>query len=216
MHCTDLKIEIVFCTVPQWSRITTLPYLLNPRLDHHNPLTFSVCCQLVTAPYFISIKMPSGDLDDGIAGTVEAVGGRDRLMLDDCSKTRCHNGQPCLAHLQCSTSFVLSPKYYPAMNQTISNLEGVRSKLFNENETDIFHTHHTYTFHGPLPIEQRQLRIRKYSWWFDIGENSFFFTLKSMKARLVLSEKSKARERKRLRDNEIGEVARMKLFFNIM
>ena len=37
-------------------------------------------------------------------------------MLDDCSKTRCHNGQPCLAHLQCSTSFVLSPKYYPAMN----------------------------------------------------------------------------------------------------
>ena len=31
-----------------------------------------------------------------------------------------------------------------------------------------------------------------------------------MKARLVMSEKSKARERKRLRDNEIGEVARMK------
>ena len=52
-------------------------------------------------------------------------------------------------------------------NQTISDLEGVRSKLFNGKETDIFHTHHTYTFHGPLPIEQRQLWICKYSWWYD-------------------------------------------------
>ena len=109
-------------------------------------------------------------------------------MLDDCSKTRCHNGQPCLAHLQCSTSFVLSPKYYPAMNYSGGtklfqtwNLEGVWSKLFNGNETDIFHTHHTYTFHGLLPIEQRQLRICKYSWWYDIGENSFFFNWKAWK-----------------------------------
>ena len=81
--------------------------------------------------------MPSGDLDDGIAGTVEAVdrregGGRPRLMLDDCSKTRCHNGQPCLAHLQCSTSFVLSPKYHTTRNYSGGtklfqtwNLEGV-------------------------------------------------------------------------------------------
>ena len=43
-----------------------------------------------------------------------------------------------------------------------------------------------------------------------LAKTVFFFKLKSMKARLVLSEKSKARERKRLRDNEIGEVARMK------
>ena len=39
---------------------------------------------LSQAPYFISIKMPSGDLDDGIAGTVEAVGGRREAGTDSC------------------------------------------------------------------------------------------------------------------------------------
>ena len=171
MQCPDLKNEIVFCIVPQWSRIFALPYLLNPTLD----ITHNIFRVLSQAPIFIYFKMwPWWCYCWYSWSRRREGGGRHRLMLDDCSKTRCHNGQPCLAHLQCSTSFVLSPKYYPAMNQTISNLEGVWSKLFNGNETDIFHTHHTYTFHGLLPIEERQLRKCKYSWWYDIGENSFF------------------------------------------
>ena len=32
----------------------------------------------------MSFKMPSGDLDDGIAGTVEAVGGREEGGTDSC------------------------------------------------------------------------------------------------------------------------------------
>ena len=33
---------------------------------------------------FISFKIPSCDLDDGIAGTVEAVGGREEGGPDSC------------------------------------------------------------------------------------------------------------------------------------
>ena len=141
-------------------------------------------------------------------------------MLDDCSKTRCHNGQPCLAHLQCSTSFVLSPKYYPAMNYSGGTKLFQTWKGFDQNCSmgmrQIFSTLTTLT-HSTGSCQLSNDNCKCVNILDDmILAKTVFFKLKSMKARLVLSEKSKARERKRLRDNEIGEVARMKLFFNIM
>ena len=73
-----------------------------------------MCCHRRLISYLL--KCPAVTLMMVLLVQLREGGGRPRLMLDDCSKTRCHNGQPCLAHLQCSTSFVLSPKYYPAMN----------------------------------------------------------------------------------------------------
>ena len=85
---------------------------------------------------------------------------------------------PSVLNIVCPFPKILSNQELFRWNQTISDLEGVWSKLFDGNETDIFHTHHTCkwvnSFHGLLPIEQRQLRICEYSWWYNIGENSFF------------------------------------------